>query len=234
MEQNLNYLLMYYKKLFGIFIALSAVILLSSCEQHEYYDVAGVENGAVYCWSEGVRYDVDLKYFSLCDSDLYFTDSITLDDAVATANNGFEIRRGELTDVSEIGNYEIRQYQYNASYVVYITSFAHEVYYRHLPFSFVAKELWLNETPVTKQPLVFERSDAEVTELPVSEDEDKNNNNVYAKYLIRYAIDVYYGYDAQKIGSFDLFYEITRKNESVWNNSNGDITVTVTYDWKPE
>ena len=214
-----------------MFIVPSVITFLTpSCTETIYYDVHGIENGAVYCYSNGQKYDVDLSDFTLCSENLYYTDSITMDDAVATANDGFRIRSSELIDVENLGNYEIRKYHYKVVFLIYIQSFSHETYYRYLPFEFEGKELWLNNKPIIPQPIVFERGEATVTELPLSD----GDNGLYAKYLIDYHINVYYRCDARKLSEFTYVYEVARKDVSVWDGNNGDITVTVTYDWKPD
>ena len=222
---------MYKKLFFNVYRASMVVLLLllTACEYHEYFDVHGVENGVVYCYSEGQRYEFDLTHFLLLSDSLCYHDAITLDDAVKTANDGFSITRDELIDVEKFGNYEVRTYRYKAYYLVYITSFAHEVYYHHLPFEFEGKELWLKNKPVVNQPLLFEREAAEVTELSLSDDDQ----GLDSKYLIKFFMNVYNHINGQKISDFTYLYEVKRTNETVWSGNAGDITVTVTYDWKP-
>jgi len=228
------------KLLSSILVVLGTMVLLfgfSSCEETVYYDVYDLDGDRLWCHSEGVKYDVDLNHFVLLSTpdELYYTDSITMDDGVQTANTGFKTERIELLGVERLGNFEVRTYHFKGYFEVQIVTWYGKVRRSYLPFEFEGKELWLNEKPVVRAPLAFENVAWEVTELPVSNEE--KNNNVYAKYLILYNMNVYYGYNVSEIdtiANFDYLYEVTRYDESVWYGSDGNITVTVTYDWKPE
>ena len=206
------------------------MILFNSCEFVNYYDSHGIEDGRIYCWSEGQKYYPDLSEFNLLSDNLHRIDTITMDDAVKTANDGFTYKCEELLDVYNLGNYEVRKYRFSGAFVVYITSWAHETHYRHLPFEFEAKELWLNNKAVARQPFIFERVDSKVTELPLCEGDE----GIDSRYLVEFFINVYDGYSRDTVCSFKYDYEVIRTEESVWDGSGGDITVTVTYDWHPD
>jgi len=224
-------------KLFLILIVLGAMVFFPSCEEGRYFDVYDLDGDRLWCHSEGVIYDVDLKHFVLISTpeELYFVDSITLDDGVQSANNGFTTKRIELLETERVGNFEIRKYRFRGYFEVCIVTWYNITRYSYLPFEFEGKELWLNGEPVVSAPLAFENVDWEVTELPVSDEE--RNKNVYAKYLILYNMNVYYGFyggEIETIGNFDYCYEVIRYDESVWYGPEGNITTTVTYNWKPE
>lgn len=217
---------MFHRLLFTVPI----LLLFCSCEWHEWVDSHKIEKDIIYCFSEGEKYEIDIRRFSLCEGDFCYADSITLDDEVKTANTGFEIRRDQQTDIRYAGNYEIRRFRYKAAFIVYISAWVHETYLHYLPFEFEAEEIWLNGQAVVEQPFVFEKQQTILTQEPPTPDE----TDVFAKYLLKFPMTVYYRYNGQVIDEFFYNYHVVRKNTSVWDGvPPSDISIEVTFDYKP-
>lgn len=210
-----------------IILALGVTLFFSCTEENENY--LTVTSDRVVMKSDNLRFEKPFDDFKLYGDSLVFCDTITLDDAVQTNAYGFKQPRAkELISSRMCGNYEIKKYCYESAFEVWISSYTHEPRLHCLNFCFEAEEIWLDDKCILKQPHIFVKKNSSCVNLP------KGDEDIYAKYLLTFEIDVYNQFlGGVAMASFDYKYYVVRTNDSVWNDRNDDVFVVVTCDWHP-
>ncbi|MBP5352154.1 MAG: hypothetical protein J6Y91_00110 [Alphaproteobacteria bacterium] len=205
-----------------------------SCET-EYIDTHQFRGDLLWLYSEGEKTSLQLAICDFRSGNYVFNDTITMDDEVLTANTGFtEASVEEVLFVRNFGNYEIKRCLYKSAFKVWVASYTHETYTRYLPFKFEAEEVWLNGERVAAPQIVFMKDTSTLVEIPLTEEEKER---FFAHYQLTFPFKVFNKKDSTMtvISQMDYQYNVHRTTESVWDGiDNDDITIDVTYDWKPD
>ena len=199
------------KKLLLLSISLGMMVLLSGCDAYDYPDSLKIENGKIVCSSQSYDFDLDLA-FELISNDLFYKDTLALDDVVAISNEGFKVERKELISKRYAGNYEIRKYRYQANFILYLNWYV-QMGMHYLPFEFMAEEVWLNDVALITQPFKFEVKGS------------RNSDDLH-----KFTIKAKQRYNNQIVDEFVYLYQVVRGDfySFEWQPYPDDENITIT------